>query len=353
MQRWLIRFAGLLMLVACGAVQVAPIVPDGASAAPPLGSATTTVTPHDGPQIGGCPLLPADNIWNAPVDRLPVHPRSAQYIASIGANTGVHPDFGAGEWQGGPIGIPFVVVPSNQPMVTINFVEYPEESDPTGGVGEYPVPANAPREHGGDHHVLVVREGECKLYELYHAEQLNPTTWQAGSGAVYDLNSNALRTAGWTSADAAGLPILPGLVRYEEVAAGEINHALRFTVAETQRAYVWPARHFASSNTDLHVPPMGQRFRLKAAFDLAGFSPQVQVIGRALQKYGMIIADNGSDWYLSGAPNAGWNDEALVDELATITGDQFEAVNSDLLQVDPDSGQVGELHALWLPFLKK
>nr|MBA3468556.1 hypothetical protein [Herpetosiphonaceae bacterium] len=178
------------------------------------------------------------------------------------------------------------------------------------------------------------------LYELYHAEQLSPTEWNAGSGAIYDLRSNDLRPDTWTSADAAGLPILPGLVRYEEVAAGEINHALRFTVEQTRNTYVWPARHKASSNSSLSVPPMGQRFRLKASFDITSYSPDVQVILRALKKYGMIIADNGSDWYLSGAPNPGWNDELLGDELREITGDQFEAVDVSGLQVEADSAQV-------------
>ncbi len=340
--RWF-RVSVILLCVACGPAQTAPTArplatAQATTAGPTSGPDATTFPPppQSSPSVGGCPVFPLNNIWNTPVDTLPLDPRSAQYIASIGADTGLHPDFGAAQWDGGPIGIPFVVVPSTQPEVTINFVEYGDESDP----GPYPIPASAPREHGGDHHVLVVREGECKLYELYHAEQLSPTEWNAGSGAVYDLRSNALRTAGYTSADAAGLPILPGLARYEEVAAGEINHALRFTVAQTRDTYVWPARHKASSDSSLDLPPMGQRFRLKASFDITPYSPEVQVILRALKKYGMIIADNGSDWYISGAPNAGWNDEVLGDELRAITGAQFEAVDVSGLQVEADSAAV-------------
>jgi hypothetical protein len=339
----------LLACVACGTVQSTPpprVSPDdpasapttqGVPAAPTLGAATAfPPPPQNSPAIGGCPVFPLNNVWNTPVDTLPVDPRSAQYISSIGAGTGLHPDFGAAEWDGGPIGIPFVVVPTSQPTVTVRFVEYGDESDP----GPYPIPADAPREYGGDHHVLVVREGECKLYELYHAEQINATTWDAGSGAVYDLRSNAMRPATWTSADAAGLPILPGLVRYEEVAAGEIKHALRFTVDTTRDEYVWPARHQAGSTSDPGVPPMGQRFRLKASFDITPYDPQVQVILRAMQKYGLIIADNGSDWYLSGAPNAGWDDDALNQQLGDITGANFEAVDVSSLIVDPDSAEV-------------
>ncbi|MBM7844920.1 putative repeat protein (TIGR01451 family) [Herpetosiphon giganteus] len=297
-------------------------------------------TPQSSPSIGQCPVFPLDNIWNTPIDNLPVHPRSSQYIASIGASESLHPDFGAGQWNGGAIGIPFVVVPANQPTVNVNFVDYPDESDPTTGAGQYPVPPNAPREHGSDHHVLVVREGECKLYELYNATKINDTTWNASNGAIFDLRSNALRPAGWTSADAAGLPILPGLVRYEEVQAGEIRHAIRFTIQRSQKAYVWPARHFASSITDLNVPPMGMRFRLKSSFDIAGFSSEVQVILRAMQRYGIIVADNGSDWYISGAPHPNWNDEDLGAAFDQIRGEHFEAVDSSSLQLNADSAAV-------------
>ena len=322
----------MLVLVACGSI--------AATSPPVVATATIRQEAINAPLIGSCPMFPADNIWNTPVDTLPIHARSAHYIASIGANTGLHPDFGT-EWQGGPIGIPFVVVPANQANVSIKFTEYPEESDGANqdGIAQYPISADAPREFGGDQHVLVVKEGECKLYELFNATKLDATHWEAANGAIFDLNSNALRPAGWTSADAAGLPILPGLVRYEEVQAGAINHALRFTVEQTQSAYVWPARHEASDLTDLNLPPMGTRLRLKASFDITPYSPEVQVMLRALKTYGMIVADNGSDWYISGAPNPQWNDDDLVTAFESIKGNQFEVVDVSSLIVNPDSGQ--------------
>src|SRR5688572_10035892 len=253
------------------------------------------------PTIAGCPIFPPDNVWNAPVDTLPRHPSSDAYVATIGATRGVHPDFGT-VYEGAPIGIPFVTVPGTQPKVAVSF-EYDDESDP----GPYPIPPNPPIEGGaasdGDRHVLVLDRDNCILYELFYAFPNANRSWRAGSGAVYDLRSNALRPRGWTSADAAGLPILPGLVRFDEVASGAITHALRFTVPQTQRAFVWPARHFASSLTGSQYPPMGLRMRLKAGFYVSTFSPPVQVILRALKKYGMILADNGSAWYVSGVPD--------------------------------------------------
>lgn len=294
------------------------------------------------PALEGCPVLPADNIWNTPVDTLPLDPNSTAYVNTIDPTRRVHADFGAGDWppgSGAPIGIPYVVVPAGQLPVPIQFYPYGDESDP----GPYPVPANAPIEGGsassGDRHVLVIRQGECKLYELYRAFPSTGDSWNAESGAVYDLNSNALRPAGWTSADAAGLPILPGLVRYEEVAAGEINHALRFTAPQTRRAYVWPARHYASNLTGTQYPPLGQRFRLRANFDVSGYSEQARVILLALKKYGMILADNGSAWYISGAPDERWDND-ILHELDNVAGANFEAVDISSLQVDPDSGQV-------------
>ncbi len=286
--------------------------------------------------------MPTDSIWNARVDGLPLDPASATYVATIGANANVHPDFGSGEWppgSGSPIGIPLVVVPASQPAVPVSFL-YADESDP----GPYPIPPDAPIEGGpagtGDRHVLVLESGSCSLSEMFYSFPVNGgASWTADSGAVFDLGSYALRPETWTSADAAGLPIVPGLVRYEEVEAGAIEHALRFTAPQTRRAYVWPARHFASSLTGPEYPPMGQRFRLRADFDLTGFSPRIQVILRALQVYGMMLADNGSAWFLSGAPDERWDNDELR-ELRALTGSDFEAVDVSSLMVDPDSSQI-------------
>lgn len=291
----------------------------------------------NGPTLAGCPLLPANHVLNARVDQLPLDPRSNDYISSIGANVSLHPDFGSGEWEGGPIGIPFNLVGEDQPLVDVAF-GYPDESDP----GPYPIPVSPLIEGGaqseGDRHVLVLDSDACKLYELWNAYPQDNGSWVAGSGAIFDLRSNALRPDGWTSADAAGLAILPGLVRYEEVAAGSIQHAIRFTAQRTQRAYRWPARHYASTITDVKVPPMGQRFRLKDTFNTSDFSPQVRVILEALKVYGLVLADNGSNWYLSGAPHPNWDNDTLVRELKRVHGSDFEAVNVSGLMVNPDSG---------------
>jgi hypothetical protein len=284
-----------------------------------------------------CPLFLPNNIWNARVDGLPLDPNSAAYIDTIGATTGVHPDFGSGEWNGGPIGIPYVAVPGSQPRVALTFT-YAAESDP----GPYPIPTDAPIEGGpnssGDRHVLVLDRDNCVLYETWSSTPQADGSWRAGSGAIFDLRSHRLRPAGWTSADAAGLPILPGLVRYDEVAAGAIRHALRFTAPETRRAYVWPARHFASSLTGPEYPPMGQRFRLRASFDLASFSPEARVILTAFKRYGIILADNGSAWYVSGVPDPRWDNDVLA-ELGQVHGSDFEAVDVSSLMIDPDSGE--------------
>ncbi len=284
--------------------------------------------------VGGCPLFPANSIFNTPIDTLPVDAQSNAYIRSIGANTGVHPDFGAGLWDGSPIGIPFNIVKKGQPLLPVRFT-YADESDK----GPYPIPSSPKIEGGSDRHVLIVQKKKCYLYELFAARQTKNGKWRAGSGAIWNLRSNALRPQTWTSADAAGLPMLPLLVRYNEVAAGEITHALRFTASRTRGEFIWPARHEASDIADPNVPPMGQRFRLKASFDLSGFSPQTQVILRALKKYGMFLADNGSDWYITGAPNANWDNDALVSELRQVHGSDFEAVDESGLMVDPDSGE--------------
>ena len=257
---------------------------------------------------------------------MPVDPNSANLIASIGLITGVHADFGT-TFNGAPNGIPYVVVSGTQTPVPINLGIYGDESDP----GPYPVPANAPIEGGpnstGDRHVLVIDRDNWKLYELGYAFPINNgASWNANCGALFDLNSNALRPAGWTSADAAGLPIFPGLVRYDEVfEQGAINHALRFTVHDSRRAYVSPATHWASSDTNPNLPPMGMRVRLKQAFDISGFSPAMQVILRAMKKHGMFVADNGSNWFISGAPDPRWNDDELS-TLKTIKGSNFEVV---------------------------
>ncbi len=296
------------------------------------------------PTLAGCPVLPADDIWNTPVDTLPVHPNSDAWVATVGAGTGLKADFGSGEWEGAPIGIPVTVVSGDQPRVDVRF-EYADESDP----GPYPIPPDALIEGGpdsdGDRHILVVDRDACVLYELYDARSGTDASWTAGSGAVYDLRSSSLRPDGWTSADAAGLPILPGLVRHEEVAAGEIAHAVRFTVPDTQRAYLWPARHFASDEGDPAYPPMGARFRLRADVDIDGYSPDVQVILRALQRYGMFLADNGSAWYLSGVPDEGWDNDMLR-ELLEVTGSDLEAVDVSSLMIDPGSGQARGIDAL-------
>ena len=290
------------------------------------------------PQVAGCAVFPADNIWNVPVDALPLDGNSSAYVATIGADDYVHADFGSGTWDGGPIGIPYVDAPSTQPKVPVTFY-YADESDP----GPYPIPPDAPIEGGadstGDRHVLVLERDNCILYELYDAwPQDGGSSWTAGSGAIFDLNSHALRPDGWTSADAAGLPILPGLVRYDEVAAGEIRHAIRFTAPQTRDAHIWPARHDASYLTEMQYPPMGQRFRLKSTFDISGFSPEVQVILQALKTYGMILADNGAAWYISGVPDERWDNDALH-ELHAVRGSDFEAVDVSSLMVDPDLGR--------------
>jgi hypothetical protein len=274
-----------------------------------------------------CPVFPSDNHWNLRVDDLPVHARSDAIVRSIGRSVGLHPDFGSGRYEGSRIGIPFVTVPGTQETVPVRF-RYADESDR----GPYPIPRDAPVEGGrgsdGDRHVIVVDRDNCKLYELFAAYPVDGgDRWRAGSGAIWDLGSNRLRPKGWTSADAAGLPILPGLARYDEVKRGEIDHALRFTVSETRRAYIYPARHFASDLTSRDLPAMGQRLRLRRGFDVSGFPRQARVILTALKRFGMIVADNGSDWYITGAPNKGWNNDVLR-TLGEVEGRHFEVVDT-------------------------
>ncbi len=270
-----------------------------------------------GQDLGKFPVFPADNPWNWDIRRHAVHPDSAKFVESIGPDRNLHPDFGR------RYGIPYCVVTGKQKMVGVDF-EYADESDP----GPYPIPDDAPVEGGadakGDRHILVVDRDRRILYELFNARKA-ADGWKAGSGAIFKLDSNDLRPEGWTSADAAGLPIFPGLARFEEVERGEIPHALRFTVRRTQRAFLWPARHFAGSDKTPALPPMGLRFRLKADVPIRGFPKAVQVILRALQKHGMIVADNGSDWFISGAPDPRWDDEALS-AIKRLKGRDFEAV---------------------------
>jgi hypothetical protein len=299
-----------------------------------IAAAAFAVPAGAAPTLGGCPVFPANSIWNARVDTLPVHPQSAAWVATIGAGKPLHPDFGT-VYDGAPNGIPYVVVPANTAKVAVRF-DYDDESD----AGPYPIPPDPPIEGGpasnGDRHVLIVEQGSCNLYELFSAYRNADGSWRAGSGAIFGLTGHALRPATWTSADAAGLPILPGLVRFDEVAAGEIAHALRFTAPQTRGSYVWPARHEASSLTGTQFPPMGQRFRLKASVDDARFPSSVQPILRALKSYGMMLADNGSSWFLSGAPDPRWNDDELH-ALQQLTGADFEAVDATSLMIDPDS----------------
>jgi hypothetical protein len=295
-------------------------------------------------------MYPATNIWNTPVDTLPVDPHSDAWVNSIGRMVKFHMDFGSGTWDGGPIGIPYNVVDGSIPKVFVSFY-YPDESDP----GPYPIPSTPKIEYGSDHHILIVDSSTCTLYELYDASYAS-NTWQGGSGAIWDLNSNALRPDTWTSADAAGLPILPGLIRYEEVASGAINHAIRFTASHTN-GYIWPARHLTSNDPGSpEVPPMGARFRLKASFDISTFPADMQVILRAMKSYGIILADNGSNWFISGTPDESWGSDGndRLHQLGqNLTGNDFEAIDSSMLMVDPNSGESRQtsLSKLYLPII--
>jgi hypothetical protein len=289
-----------------------------ALAAPPAGAAT----------VGGCPVFPPNNPWNQRVDRLPVLGNSDAIVRSIGATDTMHPDFGSGLWDGGPIGIPFVTVGGSQPKVPVSF-DYADESDR----GPYPIPSQVPIEGGrnadGDRHVIVVDRKRCRLYEVFAAYPRG-SSWTAGSGAIWNLRSNKLRPRGWTSADAAGLPILPGLARYDEVKRGRIDHALRFTTDRTRRAFIYPARHFASDLTDPNLPAMGQRLRLRRNYDISRFPRQARIVLKTLKRFGMIVADNGSPWYLSGAPDSRWSNDQLR-TLGRVAGSAFEVVDTAAL----------------------
>ena len=282
------------------------------------------------PAAPRCPVFPPDNVWNRRVDHLPVASNSAAIVNSIGAGLGLHPDFGSGLYEGRPIGIPITVVSRRQPRVHVAF-EQAGESDS----GPYPIPRNVRIEGGrdadGDRHAIIVDRDGCRLYELY---SLNPRAdggWRASSGAIWSLRSNRLRPAGWTSADAAGLPILPGLARYDEVSRGRIDHALRFTAPRTRRAYVYPARHFASSSPEPSLPPMGLRLRLKANVDVRRFPRQARIVLTALKRYGMIVADNGASWFISGVPDRRWSNDDLH-ALGRIKGADFEVADTRRLR---------------------
>lgn len=304
----------------------------GTSASSASASADGSDSVDDTGVAGECTILPADNPWNTDISAYPVHANSDAFIASIGLDTGMHADFGT-VYEGAPIGIPWIVVPGDQPRVPVTF-EY-DDSDP----GPYPIPPDAPIEGGpdsdGDRHILALDLDNCRLYELFAAYTSDGgASWMAGSGAIFDLRTNDLRPEGWTSADAAGLPIYPGLVRYEEVIEqGVIEHALRFTVSRSQRGYIHPATHFASDDTDPSLPPMGLRVRMKADYDCSALASEIQVICTALKTYGMFVADNGSDWYLSGAPHPMWNDDRLHD-IDGITGAAFEVVETGEIITD-------------------
>ncbi|MGZ4399374.1 MAG: hypothetical protein ACXVYM_00725 [Gaiellaceae bacterium] len=289
----------------------------------PLGGGAARALPL--PQAAGCPVFPASSPWNRRVDRLPVDPRSQAILATVGLDTGLHPDFGSGLWEGRPIGIPITVVGGRAARVRVSF-EYAGESDK----GPYPIPRNVRIEGGSDRHAIIVDRDRCRLYELYALARKAGGGWKAGSGAIWNLRSNRLRPAGWTSADAAGLPILPGLARYDELARGGIDHALRFTVERTRRAYVYPARHFASDLTDPDLPAMGMRFRLRPDFDTSGFPPQARSVLETLKRYGMIVADNGANWYISGAPDPRWSNDDLH-TLDRVKGSDFQVVDTSSL----------------------
>ena len=298
--------------------------------------AAVTAAAQVGPQIASCAVFPADNVWNVPIDKLPLDAHSKDYAATIGPDRGLHPNFGVNPGNG----IPITIIDSKVKFVKVDF-EYSDDSD----TGSYPIPPDALLEGGqnapadGDRHIILVDKDRCMLAEIFAARRQTDTYWKAGAGIKMDLTSNGLRPEGKTSTDAAGLPVLPGLVRYDEVAAGEIRHALRFTAPRTQDEYIWPARHAASKITDRKVPPLGSRFRLRADFDVSGFSKTNQVILTALKRYGMFLADNGGAWFLTGVPDPRWDDDDLHN-LLKATGKDFEVVDESGWQYLPNSARV-------------
>jgi hypothetical protein len=317
--RLLRRLAGLSVII-----WIVVAASSRSQAAPPLVYLPLITNSHGSPSLGGCPMFPPENPWNRDVSADPVDPNSDDFINYILNSSGgdtdkLHADFGSNP----DYGIPYVIVPGSQPKLPVTFgSEADDESDP----GPYPIPPNPPIEAGSDHHILMLNSGECKLYELFDASY-SGGNWYAYSGAIFDLRSNLIppRPLYWTSADAAGLPILPGLARYDEAQAGAIRHALRVTFNPTQKAFILPATHYASSNTNPDAPPMGLRLRLKAGYNLAGFTGHARVILEALKRYGLLVADNGSNWFISGATDARWDDDDL-DQLKTVPGSAFEVV---------------------------
>ncbi len=319
---------GIPALATVAALAAACLLPGPVLAAP------TAAAPGDGP----CATSLPDSFWRAPVDALPLHPSSARYVSSIGSEEPLHPDFGSGLVEGQPFGIPITVSDAQVPETKVTL-DYPEESETSG----YRIPQDAKVENGpasdGDRHVIVWDRDLCKSYELFDAKQQGANAWHAGSGAIFDLRSHELRPDGWTSADAAGLAILPGLVRYDEAAAGRIDHAIRITVPRSDQSYLWPARHQAGAAADASLPPMGLRLRLKSSVDTSQLAPQAKAVAEALKKYGAIVADNGSAWYITGEEHPGW-DNSQLDALKDFKGSDFEAVDASGLRLSPDSGAV-------------
>lgn len=324
----------LISMLACNLGAPSPEVtaaPEIVELVPTEVAATDSVISSNVPTIAGCPMFPANNYWNTPIDSLPTHPQSDAWIDNIGRDEEFHMDFGSGTYEGGLLGIPYDVVSGSSVTNYSPEFYYPDESD----TDLYPIPDNPSIEFGSDHHIIVLDTDTCKLYEIFDASFDNGQ-WYGGSGAIFDLNSNALRPDTWTSADAAGLPILPGLVRYDEIVAGAIKHALRFT-AEQTAGYLWPGRH-QTADPDDSIPPLGARFRLKADYDISGFPPEMQVILQAFKTYGIVLADNGSDWYVSGAPDERWDND-MLHLLDVLTGNDFEVVDTSGMIVDVDSGE--------------